>query len=126
LAQKVESGNRIYYKHLNLLGCYAVSTGRQFLIFWRNTVPLPSWSSTLLGLLHPDDGGIMLLHSVRNNLPADAAQHPRRLELSSALLLEPKISYNILHSKEEMQLCSKTKTLFSVFYHNINHTWDRK
>ena len=71
----------------NLMWCYTVMFGKQFVMFWRMAVPASWWSSilldTLLGLHNSQDVGILILQNIRNYLPKNSKYHPRRL-LSSA------------------------------------------
>ena len=49
---------------------------------FRNTaVPPRKGSSTILGLLLPEDGGNTLLRNVGDHLPVDAVSHSPKLEI---------------------------------------------
>jgi hypothetical protein len=75
------------FKSLWMLHCVRLQT----VTFQRTTVPSDSGSSrpVTLALLDPKDEGTMLHQKMDNYLPADGAQHLRRLESSWTLLSEP-------------------------------------
>ena len=52
--------NRMSHGKLCLPVCYPVSTGKYLPMFLRSVVPSSSGSSTLLGLLDPDDEGTII------------------------------------------------------------------